>query len=152
LRNKPVLSHSPVGQCAVIILAGACQVFGQSYVPSAHVTQQPGSAPSNSLGPVPAVLTFRDALARAQSYEPQFVAAVNAANVAHEDTIQARAALFPTFGARSEYLNTQGNGKLPSGRYVTNDGVHVYREWATFHQDVSLATVSGIGVQRAAAQ
>jgi outer membrane protein TolC len=65
--------------------------------------------------------------------------------------IQARAAVYPTVGARSEYLNTQGNGKLPSGRYVTNDGVHVYREWATFHQDLSPGTFAGTGVQRALA-
>ena len=146
-------SQNRVGQCAWIILAGICQAFAQSSAPPAHVqTQQPGSVPNTALGPVPAVLTFRDALVRAQNYEPQFLAAVNAANLAHEDTVQARAALYPTLGARSDYLNTQGNGKLPSGRYVTNDGVHVYREWATFHQEVSAGTLSRIGVQRAAAQ
>ena len=26
------------------------------------------------------------------------------------------------------YLNTEGNGKWTVGRFVTNDGVHVYRE------------------------
>jgi outer membrane protein TolC len=146
-------NQNRVGQCAWIILAGICQAFAQSSAPPAHVqTQQPGSAPNTALGPVPAVLTFRDALVRAQNYEPQFLAVVNATNLAHEDTVQARAATYPTLGARSDYLNTQGNGKLPSGRYVTNDGVHVYREWATFHQEVSAGTLSRIGVQRAAAQ
>ena len=146
-------SQNRVGQCAWIILAGICQALAQSSDPPAHEqTQQPGSVPNTALGPVPAVLTFRDALVRAQNYEPQFLAVVNATNLAHEDTVQARAATYPTLGARSDYLNTQGNGKLPSGRYVTNDGVHVYREWATFHQEVSAGTLSRIGVQRAAAQ
>jgi outer membrane protein TolC len=109
-------SQNRVGQCAWIILAGICQALAQSSDPPAHEqTQQPGSVPNTALGPVPAVLTFRDALVRAQNYEPQFLAAVNAANLAHEDTVQARAALYPTLGARSDYLNTQGNGKLPSG-------------------------------------
>jgi outer membrane protein TolC len=96
-------------------------------------------------------VTLQTALERAQRNEPQLLAAFNAANLAREDTIQARAALYPAFGARSDYLNTQGNGKLPSGRYVTNDGVHVYREWATLHQDLSPGTVTRTGVQRAAA-
>jgi outer membrane protein TolC len=96
-------------------------------------------------------VTFQDALARAQRNEPQLLAALNAANLAREDSIQARTAVYPTFGARSDYLNTQGNLKNPSGRYVTNDGVHVYREWATLHQDLSPGTITRTGVQRAAA-
>jgi outer membrane protein TolC len=152
LRNKGASRHKRLGPCAWIILIGVCQVFAQDFLPPARVqTQQPGPAPGNSSGPAPVVLTYRDALARAQRYEPQFAAAVNAENLAHEDTVQARAALYPAFGARSDYLNTQGNGKLPSGRFVTNDGVHVYRDWATFHQDLSPGTLSRIGVQRAAA-
>jgi outer membrane protein TolC len=140
------------GQCAWIILAGVCQAFAQSSTPPAQFQpQQPGS-PNSALGPVPAVLTFRDAMARAQNYEPQFRAAVTAATLAHQDTVQARAALYPVLGARSDYDNTQGNGQLPSGRFVTNDGVHLYREWATAHQEVSAGVLSRIGVQRAGAQ
>jgi len=153
LRIHGASSRNPLKPCACILLAGLCQAFAQNYVlPPAHVQNQQTGTPQSNLGPVPAVLTFRDALARAQSYEPQFLAAVNAASVAHEDTAQARDALYPLFGVRSEYLNTQGNGKVPSGRFVTNDGIHVYREWATVHQDLSPGTLSGVAVQRAAAQ
>src|SRR5438477_2529648 len=105
-----------------MILAGAislCPAFAQPYVPSAPVQEQRAAAAKAS-GPLPAMLTFRDALARAQRYEPQFIAALNTANLAREDVVQARAALYPALGARSDYLNTQGNGKLPSGRFVTN--------------------------------
>jgi outer membrane protein TolC len=115
--------------------------------PSQQIPPPPGS----SLSSAPVTITFRDALARAERNEQQLLAAANAASLAHEDTAQARAALYPTFGARSDYLNTQGNGKLPSGRYVTNDGIHVYREWATLHQDLSAGTFTRTGVQRAAA-
>ena len=37
---------------------------------------------------------------------------------------------FPTLGLSSQYLNTQGNDRVPTGRYVPQDGVHVYREWS----------------------
>jgi outer membrane protein TolC len=90
-------------------------------------------------------------LARAQQNEPQFFALRNAADLAHEDTLQAHAALLPSAGLRSEYLNTQGNGVFPSGRFVTNDGVHVYREWAVFHQDLSPGTFTRSGYRRAIA-
>ena len=70
------------------------------------------------------------------------------ANVAHEDVLQARAAIRPSVAARSEYLGTQGNGVFPSGRFVTNDGVHVYREWAVVHQDFT-AAVTRTGIKRA---
>jgi outer membrane protein TolC len=98
----------------------------------------------------PLTLTLKDALARAQQNAPQFLAAVNDAKSAHEDLRQARAGLLPSLGVRSEYLGTQGNGELPSGRYVTNDGVHVYRDWATLHQDFTSA-LTRTSYQRAAA-
>ncbi|MBV8730233.1 MAG: TolC family protein [Acidobacteriia bacterium] len=99
----------------------------------------------------PLTLTFQDALARAQMYEPQFLGAVNAADLARQDTLQARAALYPSAGLSSQYLNTQGNGKFASGRYVTQDGVHVYREWAVLHQDLSIGTWTKSGYLRATA-
>lgn len=153
MNRKTTSRHNRVGPIAAIMLVGVCHAFAQSHFSSALIqTQQPLTAQNTAPGTGPNVLTFRDALARAQKYEPQFLAAVNAANVAHEDTVQARDSLYPGFGIRSEYLNTQGNGEVPSGRFVTNDGVHVYREWATLHQDLSPGTLSGVAVHRAAAQ
>ncbi len=128
-------------------------VWGQNPAPSPLVPGQP-AAPGQAAQPgqgAPATITLQDALTRAQKYEPQLLAALNAASLAAEDVAQARAARLPTFGARSDFLNTQGNGLLPSGRYVTNDGVHVYREWATMHQEFSAATLTRNGVTRAQA-
>jgi outer membrane protein TolC len=48
-------------------------------------------------------------------------------------------------------LGTQGDGKLPQGRFVTNDGVHVYREWAVLHQDLSPGVLSRVAIERAGA-
>lgn len=97
----------------------------------------------------PVTLTLKDALALAEKNDPAVLAAASDAIAAREDNRQARAALYPSLSARSEYLGTQGNGKLASGRFVTNDGVHVYREWAVVHQDLSPGLWSRTAVQRA---
>jgi outer membrane protein TolC len=81
---------------------------------------------------------------------PQLLSALSDINSAHEDLLQANAARRPTVSFKSDYLGTQGNGVLPSGRFVTNDGVHVYRDWGVVHQDV-MAAVTKTGYQRAAA-
>jgi outer membrane protein TolC len=98
----------------------------------------------------PPTLTLRDALAQAQRIDPQFQSAVSNAKVAHEDRVQSRAALLPSLAGSSQYLNTQGNGLIPTGRFVTNDGVHVYREWGVLKQDLSPGTLARTGYKGAA--
>jgi len=96
-------------------------------------------------------LTLQDALALAQKNDPQFLAALGDAAGAAEDARQSRASRYPSLSGRSEYLGTEGNGKLAESRFVTNDGVHVYREWAVLHQDFTAGVFSGTGISRAAA-
>jgi outer membrane protein TolC len=79
---------------------------------------------------------------------PQLLAAISDANSAHEDILQARAVRRPSVSARSDYLGTQGNERISSGRFVTNDGVHVYRDWAVLHQDFNAALLK-TGYRRA---
>ena len=100
--------------------------------------------------PAPPTLTLQDALARAQMNAPELLAAISEANAAREDILQARAAQRPGVSFRSDYLGTQGNGVLPSGRFVTNDGVHLYRDWGVVHQDFT-AALTRTAPQRAAA-
>lgn len=97
----------------------------------------------------PATLTLKDALALAEKNDPAMHAAAGDAASAREDRMQARAALYPSFSGRSEYLGTQGNGKLSESRFVTNDGVHVYRDWAVMHQDLSPGTLKRVAEKRA---
>ena len=111
---------------------------------------QPQPAP-NADPEAPATLSLKDALALAQKNDPQLLAALSDAAVAAEDLRQARASRYPTLNGLSQYLGTQGNGKTPNGRFVTNDGVHVYREWAVLHQDLNASLLTGSGVDRAAA-
>jgi outer membrane protein TolC len=95
-------------------------------------------------------LSLKDALSRAEKNAPQVLSAMTDVAVAHEDVQQARAAVRPSASFRSDYLGTQGNGTLPSGRFVTNDGVHVYRDWGVIHQDFT-AVLTRTGQERATA-
>jgi outer membrane protein TolC len=91
--------------------------------------------PQGSAAPPP-VITLKDALDRAQQVDAGYQGAIADAAVAREDRFQAKAALKPSVNHLTQYLGTQGNGVLPSGRFVTNDGVHVYRSWGSVHQDI----------------
>jgi outer membrane protein TolC len=148
--------------CVFLILGGAVRAqvsapsfaivqssgpSGKSGSPGASLTSAQGAAPQVA----PPTLTLKDALEMAQKNEPQFLSSLSDARVAREDIRQARAAQYPSFGLKSEFINTQGNGVTPTSRYVTNDGVHVYREWATMHQDLSPGTLTGTGISRATA-
>jgi outer membrane protein TolC len=79
--------------------------------------------------PAPVTLTLKDALALAEKNDPSVLGAASDALTAAEDRKQAREGMYPSLSGRSEYLGTQGNGKLAESRFVTNDGVHVYRDW-----------------------
>jgi outer membrane protein len=83
----------------------------------------------------PLKLTLADALARARQYSQTVYTASIAALLAHEDTVQAKAALLPTVGGLSQFIYTQPNG-TPSGVFVPNDGPRVYSELANAHGDL----------------
>jgi outer membrane protein TolC len=100
----------------------------------------------------PVTVTFKDALERARKLDPTLVGAMSDAKSAHEDRIQARNTMLPTISESTQYLNTQGNGgKISDGRFVTSDGVHVYRQWGILRQDLSPATLMGTAYTHAKA-
>jgi outer membrane protein TolC len=99
----------------------------------------------------PTTVTLQDALERARKLDLTLLSALADAKSAHEDRLQARNAMLPGITATSQYLGTQGNGLTPNGRYVTNDGIHVYRDWGVLRQDLSPATLMGTGYTRAKA-
>jgi outer membrane protein TolC len=80
-------------------------------------------------------LTLEDAIARARTYTQQVYSAEIAAQIAHEDSLQAHAALLPTVNMVNQFIYTQANGK-PSGVFVSNDGPHVYNNQAVVHGDI----------------
>jgi outer membrane protein TolC len=100
----------------------------------------------------PLTVTLQDALERARKLDPTLLGANSDARSAREDRLQARNAMLPTITATTQYLGTQGDGgKISDGRFVTNDGVHVYRAWGVLHQDLSPGLLMGTGYTRAKA-
>jgi outer membrane protein TolC len=94
-------------------------------------------------------LTLAQALERARRFAPQYQSAEVAAALAHEDRVQAKAALLPSAVWFNQYIYTQGNDS-PTGIFVASNGVHVYNNYATVHGDL-YAPVKRADYQRAQA-
>ncbi|HVC00289.1 MAG TPA: TolC family protein [Candidatus Dormibacteraeota bacterium] len=140
---------------AVLLLApclSASVALGQTKGASAPQTIQLATLPASANAGSPLTLSLSDALERAQKNSPQFQAAVTVAKMARQNQVQARASMLPSLSDLSQYLNTQGNGISPVGRFVTNDGVHVYRQWAVVHQDMPGSFFIGAAPRLAAYQ
>ena len=125
----------------------AQDALGATVTENTQAAAQP-AAPNGA----PLTLTLSDAIARAQKNSPDFQRAFAAVKIAHGNQVQARAAMLPTISGLTQYLNTQGNGISPVGRFVTNDGVHVYRAWAVAHQDMPGSFFLDLGPKKAAYQ
>jgi outer membrane protein TolC len=123
--------------------ATPAEASGESEVQLLHPSA-PGQA-------APTTVTLQDALERARKLDATLLSATYDAKSAREDRIQARNAMLPTISESTQYLNTQGNGKISDGRSVTQDGVHVYRQWAVYHQDLSPGLLMGTAYTRAKA-
>ena len=85
----------------------------------------------------PATLTLQDALDRAKQYDAQVQAASADAQIAREDRVQARSSLLPALSYTTQYLGNSPNGVNPNGRFVSLDGVQMYRAWGVLHQELS---------------
>ena len=116
--------------CAVTAVASA-QDINPTPVPLVH-PEQPAAPP--------VVITLQDALERAQRNDVQFQTTVSEAEIARGDRVQAKSSLLPTLSATTQWLGNQANGVNPNGRFVSLDGVNMYRVWGVAHQEVSLGT------------
>ena len=85
--------------------------------------------------PAAPAISLEDAITRARVNVQQVYSADLAARIAHEDTVQAKAALLPTVNLANQFIYTQPNG-TPSGVFVSNDGPHVYNNQAVVHGDI----------------
>jgi outer membrane protein TolC len=141
------LSQLATAQVATPLRPPSFSSLGGVAAQAAAAVPPAAAAPASTAAPL--TLTLKDALERARAIAPQILSTVSDTAAAHEDLMQAKAGRRPSVSARSEYLGTQGNGELPSGRFVTNDGVHVYRDWAIVHEDFNAAVLK-TGIQRAA--
>jgi outer membrane protein TolC len=129
----------------MLLRAGAYTLLFLFTIPSllAQKTETPPAfqlvQPQGQAAPPP-LITLQDALDRATRLDVQYQLAISNAVIAREDRVQARAALLPGISQTTQLLQTQGNGITPNGRFVTNDGVHVYRSWGVARQEISAET------------
>src|SRR5437667_9243981 len=86
---------------------------------------------------VPLVLTLQDALSRAGKNMPQFLSARTDLGLAHQDKVQARAALLPSRTYNTQFLYTQPNS-VPSGVFIANNSVHEYVSQGNTHEAINL--------------
>ncbi len=154
----------PFTRCGNLLALGLCLAAGLWLAAPNAAAQESGTngagesqiklaqPPGATEGGTPLKLTFKDALELARKNDPTFLAAQLDARSAHEDRLQARNAMLPTITGSVQYLGTQGDGGLISdGRFVTNDGIHVYRAWGVYHEDLSPALLMGTTFNRAKA-
>src|SRR5262249_39299715 len=130
-----------------------CLIAASVSMASAQEPQAPPLTlvhPEGPAGP-PAVITLQDALQRARQNDAQFQTAVADAAVAREDRVQARAALLPGLSNTTQYLGNSANGVNPNGRFVSLDGVNMYREWGVAHQELSANVLTLATLKRARA-
>ena len=122
-------------------LAAAAVLLGAMAARAQEAPARPPLPLVHPEGPsaAPATVTLQDALQRAKQNEMQFQATVADAAIAREDRVQARAGLLPAFGATTQYLGNQAtpDNVNPNGRFVSMDGVNMYRAWAVMRQDLS---------------
>ncbi len=102
----------------ILALTLTCGAFAQPPAPAPTLT-----------------LTLQNALDRARANSQQLLSADIAARIAHEDKVQAKAALLPTANWENGYVYTQPNG-TDTGVFVNNNGQNVYTNLGTVHGDV----------------
>jgi outer membrane protein TolC len=103
----------------------------------AQTTGELATSQTSASSSAPLVLTFQDAIARAQKNMPQFLSVKTDFGLAHQDKVQARAALLPTVTYNTSFLYTQPNGN-PSGVFIANNSVHEYVSQGNAHEVINL--------------
>jgi outer membrane protein TolC len=102
------------------------------------ITRPGGTGPTRA---IPLTVSLQDAIRLAQANASQFRAAVTEAGLAHENTVQARAALLPGVSYATSAILTQPNG-TPSGVFIASNAPNEYTSWGAAHEALSLAQVS----------
>ena len=155
--TRNICLFSATMACAVSMLCSQAAAQTPTELQIQSQTPPPAQQPQllQPTGPngeaAPATITLKDAIDRARKVDAQYLAARQGASLAQQDRLQARNAMLPQLSYEQAYLNTQGNGRYPEGRFVTNDGVHVYNLWAVYRQDLSPNTYLATGYKRSEA-
>jgi outer membrane protein TolC len=131
----------------LVFLALCGAAFAQAPPGQPQNPPQPALQPAQALPPPQVILppttprgpsitlNLQQAMQRAAIYSQQVYSAQFAARLAHEDVVQARAALLPQVSANSGYVYTQPNG-MDTGVFIANNGVHEYIDQSTVHAEI----------------
>ena len=138
----------PTFGCSLALTA--CAAWAQPGASPPAVAPLVLAQPQGATAP-PETITLQDALQRARQNDAQFQTAVADAQSAQEDRVQARAGLLPSLSYTTQYIGNQPNGVNPNGRFVSMDGVSLYRAWGVLRQDVSASSLTGTALRRARA-
>src|SRR5215470_7701750 len=107
----------------------------QASQPSTPPQGSPQAVPPQASTQAPLTLTLQDALARARKYNLEFNAALTEQGLAHQDKVQARAALLPSVVYNNQVLYTQGNGtNTNTPIFIANNNVHEYISQGNVHE------------------
>ena len=141
-----------VGVCVAALLRGSSDARAQQ--PPAPPSGSPLALmqPDAPAAP-PATITLQDALDRARQNDAQFQTAVADAQVAREDRVQAKASMLPAISYTTQYLGNSPtpNNVNPNGRFVSLDGVKMYRAWGVLRQELSPNVLMKTPLKRARA-
>ena len=142
----------------VVSVCAAALVSASTIVHAQQPPAPPSGPPLTLVQPEapaapPAMITLQDALDRARQNDAQFQVAVADAQVAREDRVQAKASLLPAISYTTQYLGNSPtpNNVNPNGRFVSLDGVKMYRAWGVLHQELSPNVVMKTPLNRARA-
>jgi len=86
-------------------------------------------------------LTLDDAIKLARTNAVQFSAAITDAKIAHEDRVQARAALLPNVSYSTGAIYTQPN-EQPTGVFIAANAIHEYISQGVVKEVLSVANVT----------
>ena len=121
---------------ALLLLLSGAGVFAQAPERPVVPNQlQPGAATQPPGEPASVSLTFAGALQRAGQLAQSVYTAAIGAQLAHEDAVQAKAALLPNVTWLNQFIYTQPNGS-DTGVFVANNGPREYMHEVTVHADV----------------
>ncbi len=129
---RPFITHIAL---FVVVLFSVVQVSAQETQPA-------------SSSQAPLTLTLQDALTRARANSVQFQAALTDQGIAHEDKVQARAALLPSVNYNNQVIYTEPNG-TPAGVFVAANSVHEYISEGNVHQAIGLTNYADYRKARA---
>jgi outer membrane protein TolC len=132
---------------------GSSTIGAQAQQPSAAAKVQ-AQQPSLAAAQAPLTLTLQDALQRARANSVPFQAALTEQGLAHEDKLQARAALLPNVGYHNDFIYTQPAG-APTGsanpgeaasasipRFIANNAVHEYLSQGVAEEVIGVAQIA----------